>query len=155
MGIEILILNLQNKIRPEKKYLEWVIKKTVKKNFPGFSPVEIGLVLVNNRQIREINRYYRKVDRVTDVIAFPSSRNFNGSTPAKVIKLNRAYGGDIFISVEKARSQAAEYGSTYKNEIALLLVHGILHVFNYDHTRKKEAAEMERKERETLKWLKT
>ena len=148
MAIEIRIINRQSKARPDRKRLGWVIEKTVRKNFPGFSPVEIGLALTDNALIRKINRQYRATDRVTDVIAFPSAALDGPGGHGKI------YGGDIFISVERARSQAKEYGSSCEDELTLLLVHGIMHVFGYDHKKKSEAAVMEKKEKETLEWLK-
>lgn len=95
---------------------------------------------MDDRGIEELNRRYLKREGPTDVLAFP---------------LGDPLLGDLVISVERAYFQAQERGHTIEEELALLLIHGVLHLLGYDHTRsKKEARLMAHKEREILKMVK-
>ncbi len=161
MKTEILIRNLQNKARFNVKYIKKVIEKTIQYAGAGFSPVEVSFTVVDNRRIKYINKKYRKVNRVTDVISFPSAPEFGASPtawqsgiPGKSADFdfnsNKVYGGDIFVSIEKARSQARKFNHSIKKELTLLCAHGVLHLFGYDHARKKDAVKMRKKEEEVL-----
>ena len=91
---------------------------------PRYVRGEINLILVDNRKIREINRRYRKVRRVTDIISF----NLGGREPHEIT-------GDIYIARERSRRQAAEQGHSWQKELTYLAIHGVLHVFGYtDYT---------------------
>ncbi len=94
--------------------------------------LEFNIILVNNERIHEINKEYRNVDRPTDVISFALEDNSE-------IKLegNRVL-GDIYISIDKAREQAKEYGHSLLRELSFLAVHGFLHLLGYDHMKKEE-----------------
>ena len=87
---------------------------------------ELSLALVDNTEIRKLNAKFRKRDYPTDVLSFPS----DVILPTGVRLL-----GDVVISVEKAKHQAKERGRTCNEEIATLLVHGVLHLIGYDHER--------------------
>jgi rRNA maturation RNase YbeY len=92
---------------------------------------DLSLALVDNTEIRRLNAKYRKRDYPTDVLSFPADVNLPGG-----LRLL----GDVVISVEKAKRQAKERGRTFDEEIATLLVHGILHLLGYDHERSAKAA---------------
>ncbi len=96
---------------------------------------EITLILVDDGQIRELNRTYRKLDRVTDVLAFDLQDEMTGKEEDHIL-------GDVVISVESAAAQAKEYGHSLEREIAFLAVHGILHLLGYDHSSAAEEKEM-------------
>ncbi len=96
---------------------------------------EISLILVDDGQIRELNRTYRKLDRATDVLAFDLQDEMTGKEEDHVL-------GDVVISVERAAEQAREYGHSLEREIAFLAVHGILHLLGYDHRFATEENEM-------------
>ena len=164
MKTEILIKNLQKKVRFNGRYIKKVVGKTIQCAGIGFYPVEISLTVVNNSYIKRINKKYRKVNRITDVISFPSAPEFGASPTAWqsgipgrsadfVFNSNKVYGGDIFISIEKARSQAGKFNHSLKRELTLLCAHGVLHLFGYDHVRKKDAVKMRKKEEEVLNCL--
>src|SRR5690606_2518451 len=87
------------------------------------------VIFVSADEIREINRTYRNKDYATDVISFP-----NDEDPESF--------GDIFINLEKAFEQAAEYGHSYEREVGFLAVHGYLHLKGYDHHTPEEEKEM-------------
>jgi probable rRNA maturation factor len=101
---------------------------------------------VTNRAIRALNKRWRRKDKATDVLSFPLLE------PAD---LRRARGevalGDIVISVEKAKEQAAEHGYALREELDLLLVHGLLHLLGFDHEiSDSEARKMRRMETKLL-----
>lgn len=112
-------------------------------------PCEISVSVVNNAEIRRVNRQFRGIDRETDVLSFPMltfaegervERNENGE-----ILL-----GDIILSMERAREQAEEYGHSLKREIAFLTAHSMLHLLGYDHMQPEEEKEMFARQREIL-----
>lgn len=91
-----------------------------------------NVILVDNTFIHELNKKYRGIDRETDVISFAlEDYKDMPNTGIRVL-------GDIYISLEKAHSQAIEYGHSFKREICFLSVHGFLHLLGYDHMIKEE-----------------
>ncbi len=102
---------------------------------------ELSVLLVSDRRMRALNRRYRNKDRATDVLAFPLREG-------RFSRFRGALLGDVVISVQVAKRQAKECGHSLRDEIARLLVHGILHLLGYDHERNvHDAAVMARKER--------
>ena len=115
--------------------------------------------LTDNEGIHEINRMYRQIDAPTDVLSFPMlsyeqagdfsaleedyEDNFNPDTGEIML-------GDIVISVDRVREQAAAYGHSERREFAFLIVHSMLHLFGYDHMTPEDAAVMEPKQRQIL-----
>ena len=91
---------------------------------------ELSVTFTDNGKIRILNRDYRGIDRPTDVLSFPMYSFSDGDVPDgdEHVML-----GDLVISVEKAREQAAEYGHSLRREIAFLAVHSVLHLLGYDH----------------------
>lgn len=107
----------------------------------GEAGSSLSLTLVDDRAIRAINREHRGKDRATDVLSFPlepGPRSAQG--PERLL-------GDVVISVETARRQAAEYDAPLENEVHRLLIHGLLHLLGHDHERSDERAVMETQER--------
>lgn len=96
---------------------------------------ELSVTFTDNGKIRILNRDYRGIDRPTDVLSFPMYSFSDGDVPDgdEHVML-----GDIVISVEKAREQAAEYGHSLRREIAFLAVHSVLHLLGYDHETSEE-----------------
>ena len=92
----------------------------------------ISIILVKKRKIHEINRDYRGIDRPTDVITF-ALEDYEDITYDGYRLL-----GDIYISIDKARSQAEEYGHSFLRELSFLAVHGFLHLLGYDHMEPEE-----------------
>lgn len=111
----------------------------------GDPDAELSLLLVGDRRMRRLNREYRRKDKTTDVLAFPM-REAGG--PASSLL------GDVVIALPQAARQAKVEGHSLDHELAVLLVHGILHLFGYDHERgESEARRMQRKERAILRAL--
>jgi probable rRNA maturation factor len=97
---------------------------------------EIELLLTDDDEIAQINHEFRGIDKATDVLSFPSDPFPNAPL------------GSIIISVDKVQSVAEELGHTPDDEIALLFIHGILHLLGYDH--EVDSGEMRERERELV-----
>ena len=105
--------------------------------------VEFNIILVDSETIHDINRTYRNVDRVTDVISFALEDN-------KTIELDHRLLGDIYICVERAESQAIEYGHSFLRELSFLAIHGLLHLLGYDHVKVEDEKIMFSKQEDIL-----
>lgn len=90
-------------------------------------------------RIRELNRQFRNIDRVTDVLTFPA---WEGEDPLS----GDGYLGDIMICYERASEQAIEYGHSLRRELAFLAVHGVLHLLGYDHMNEQDELVMRTKQ---------
>ncbi len=122
--------------------------------------VQVNLTLTDNEGIHEINKEYRQIDRPTDVLSFPLIDYEEPNVfPENLEEAAEDYFdldtgelmlGDIIISVEKCKEQAAEYGHSVLREYSFLIVHSILHLFGYDHMEDDERSVMEQKQREIL-----
>ena len=109
-----------------KKLLEFAITYTKVGN------VVFNVIIVDNDYIHKLNKEYRGIDRVTDVISFALEDNLD-------IKYDDfRLLGDIYISIDKARSQAVEYGHSFLRELCFLSIHGLLHLLGYDHMEKED-----------------
>jgi probable rRNA maturation factor len=95
-----------------------------------------SIIFVTNEEIHEINKEYRGIDRVTDVISFALEdsvdKNYNG---IRVL-------GDIYICIPRMKEQANEYGHSEKRELSFLTVHGLLHLLGYDHMEHDDEVKM-------------
>lgn len=105
------------------KLLKKVFKKVKEKK-------NMSIVFVSLEQIQELNKNYRQIDKVTDVLSFP-----NDDPDDKTL-------GDIFISMDKAKEQAISYGHSFEREVGFLAVHGYLHLLGYDHHSKEDEEKM-------------
>jgi probable rRNA maturation factor len=124
--------------------LEKIVEKILEKL--GLENVEISVLLVDNDEIRKLNKEWRGKDKPTDVLSFP----IDEETPYGCKLL-----GDIVISVPYAKEHAKEFGNTFQEEMVRLLAHGILHLLGYDHEKSKEEAEiMFEKENELISSIK-
>jgi len=113
-------------------------------------PYEVGLVFTDSETVKQLNRDYRGVDEPTDVLAFYMlSQKEADSTfalpPDGVTRL-----GEVIISYPQAVEQAKEQGHAIEKELALLVIHGILHLLSYDHEEPEEESKMRKRERELL-----
>jgi len=114
-------------------------------------PYEVGLVFTDSETVKQLNRDYRGVDEPTDVLAFyllPQKEEADDSfalPPDGVTRL-----GEVIISYPQAVKQAKEQGHPTEKELALLIIHGILHLLGYDHEDTEEEAKMRTREKELL-----
>jgi probable rRNA maturation factor len=104
---------------------------------------EISLLLVDDDQIREINKNYLKRDRPTNVISFAMTEGKFGDVHPEIL-------GDIILSVETAARDAMACDIDFMDEVEFLLIHGLLHLLGYNHenVESKEAKKMKKLERE-------
>ena len=112
----------------------------------------VSLVLVGVGKIRQLNKTWRGRNRMTDVLAFAFNKHAFACTPEKkkesfgfaVPKEAQEFLGEIFICLPQAKKQAKEIGHSLKNELTLLLTHGILHLVGYeDEGARRQRDEME------------
>lgn len=110
----------------------------------GLPDAELSLLLVNDVQIQALNRRYLRLDKPTNVLAFPMREGeFSALHPHLL--------GDLVISVETARRQMKRFGLDEMEMIILLMVHGILHLLGYEHEgTRKGAREMAIQQREVF-----
>jgi probable rRNA maturation factor len=130
----------------------WVrrIVQTVLKAEGVAPPYEVSLVFTDSETVRKLNRDYRNVDEPTDVLAFyllpqKEADDSFALPPDGVTRL-----GEVIISYPQAVEQAKEQGHSTERELALLIIHGILHLLGYDHEEPEEEAEMRTREKELL-----
>ncbi len=104
----------------------------------------LNIVIVDNEKIREINKEYRNKDAVTDVIsfAFEEVKDINYE--------DVRFLGEIYISYERCKEQAKDYGHSVRREFCYLAVHGLLHLLGYDHMTEEDKKVMRALEEEIL-----
>ena len=112
---------------------------------------EVSVTFVGNAGIRRFNAEYRGIDRVTDVLSFPIAED---GDLEEAFDGERIQLGDIVLSLERARSQAEEFGHPFEREVAFLCVHSTLHLLGYDHERSPEDDEAQcARQREIIEML--
>lgn len=130
-------VDLTNETEKIYELLDFALKREKLNN------VEFNVIFVDSEKIHEINKQYRNVDRVTDVISFALEDN-------ETIKLDHRLLGDIYICVERAREQALEYQHSFLRELSFLSIHGLLHLLGYDHIEKEDEVIMFCKQNDIL-----
>ena len=133
-------------LKQTQEILEFAAQKT------GKEKKEMAVTFVSNERSHELNLEYRDTDRPTDVISLEYKPELDVSVDeedlldhpelAEMLEDFDAYIGELFISVDKAREQAEEYGHSFEREMGFFAVHGFLHVNGYDHYTPEEEAEM-------------
>ena len=133
-------------LKQTQEILEFAAQKTGKEN------KEMAVTFVSNARSHELNLEYRDTDRPTDVISLEYKPELDIAVDeedlldhpelAEMLEDFDAYIGELFISVDKAREQAEEYGHSFEREMGFLAVHGFLHINGYDHNTPEEEAEM-------------
>lgn len=118
-------------------------------NFP--EPAAIDVSFVDNARIHELNLQFRQVDSATDVLSFPLGENgvydHDPATGAALL-------GDVVLSFERAKEQAAQFGHSLQREVGYLTVHSVLHLLGYDHVNGGlEAMRMREKEEAVMSLL--
>ena len=133
-------------IKQTQDILEFAAQKT------GKEKKEMAVTFVTNERSHELNLEYRDTDRPNDVISLEYKPELDIAVDeedlldhpelAEMLEDFDAYIGELFISVDKAREQAEEYGHSFEREMGFLAVHGFLHINGYDHYTPEEEAEM-------------
>ena len=111
---------------------------------------EIGVTVTDAEEIRQLNRDYRGVDSVTDVLSFPQYDDMEDMVSDFEEGSGTVLIGDVVICYDRVLSQAEEFGTGVKREFVYLFTHSILHLLGYDHMQEDEKREMRAREEEIL-----
>jgi probable rRNA maturation factor len=138
-------------VEPEADWLQRVMEQPLlAENVPP--NVEISLVVTGQERIRELNREYRGKDSPTDVLSFSMSEKKEEEENTTFIEPpdGLIHLGEVIIAYPQAILQAAEHGHSVRKEMAILIIHGVLHILGYDHEKPELAPLMAAKEEEIL-----
>ena len=113
-------------------------------DYEGYSDdYDISISFVDNKEIHELNKQFRGVDRATDVLSFPMLSDEFEDVEYEEMSL-----GDIVVSLERALEQSIEYGHSFEREVCFLVCHSMFHLLGYDHDTEENTREMrERKKK--------
>jgi len=144
--VKIQIENRQRKQKVRKLFLRKAARRIL--SVSGCPEAELSILVVDDAEIRIINRDYLQRDKPTNVISFAMREGEGGDLCPELL-------GDVVISAETAARDAAEAGVPFESELIFLLLHGVLHLLGYDHERGsvEEAERMEAREREIFALL--
>lgn len=139
--MKVWVRNRQRRIRIRVREVSALARKILLAL--GSLKAELSLLLVNDAQIRRLNQRYRRINRPTDVLAFPMLEG-------DVSPLRSQLLGDVVISVETAKKQAKKEGHSLEREVKILLIHGILHLLGYHHEDSEEAARLVKRKSQAI-----
>ena len=147
-------INRKLKISLNKSWIRSIVLKVLKAG-DIVAPVEMGLVVTDNEMVQELNRTYRDVDEPTDVLAFrmPLHKGQETELPFVSPPDGVHHLGEVVISYTQAIRQAQERGHSIERELALLIIHGVLHILGYDHEEPEEEQLMRAKEKKIMRKL--
>ena len=149
-------------------WLRTVMEAALVEALPQGDPAQVGLVVTDDKTVQELNRQFRGLDEVTDVLSFSASHSghwegdpqeSDEASPASVDseELNFVLPpgepsplGEVIISFPQTIRQAQERNGPVEQELALLIIHGVLHLVGYDHMEPEDEAQMRAKERSAL-----
>ncbi|MDU4935540.1 MAG: rRNA maturation RNase YbeY [Peptostreptococcaceae bacterium] len=148
--MELIIDDRQNKLKISEELIE-KIKDIILEclDYEGYGDdYDVSLSFVDNKEIHELNKMYRGIDRATDVLSFPmlSDDEFE-------IELEEKSLGDIVISLERAFEQSIDYNHSFEREVCFLVCHSMFHLLGYDHDTEENTKEMREKEEYILNKL--
>jgi probable rRNA maturation factor len=131
-----------------KALLRRAARLAVKNERPPF-PCMMEVAIIPDGEMRELNKFQRGKNKVTDVLSFPMRTPVDPPDP----DTGRVYIGDVLISLKRAKKQAKEYGHSVERELAYLAAHGALHLMGYDHQTEWDRAFMRKKEETVMERL--
>lgn len=152
-------------------WLRMVMEAALTEALPQSEPAQVGLVVADDDTVRELNRRFRGLDEVTDVLSFSASHSGHwagelhereeedpepedaGAFPFALPPGEPPPLGEVIISFPQTQRQALERNGPVKQELALLIVHGVLHLVGFDHLKPEDQAQMQAKERSALATL--
>lgn len=114
------------------------------------------VVFVDEDEIRALNNDTRGIDKVTDVLSYPTLDNIKGKPlkkaeyPLDIDEDGRLFIGSVAVCIKRAKEQAEEYGHSFTRELFYLITHGVFHCLGYDHMTEEERTEMREKEESVL-----
>ncbi len=149
-------------------WLRMVMEAALAEALPQNEPTQVGLVITDDETVRELNRQFRGLDEVTDVLSFSASHSGHwvgevqmaeenhqepedsGSFPFALPPGEPSPLGEVIISLPQTQRQAQERNGSMEQELALLIVHGVLHLVGHDHMEPEDEARMQAKEQSAL-----
>ena len=147
MEINILVAEGVEAIEPG--WLNAVAERVLEAEKAG-ARSEVSIVVTGQEMVRQLNRDYRGKDEPTDVLAF-SAREQAADAPSFILAPDGLlHLGEVIISQPQAALQAEEHGHSLERELAILLIHGLLHLLGYDHEASAAAKRMQAREKELL-----
>ena len=118
------------------------------------------VVFVSPEEIKDLNKTQRNIDKVTDVLSFPTLDGIRGKVvnpknfPLEIDDDGNLFIGSIAVCEERAKEQAEEYGHSLKREITYLICHGLLHLLGYDHETDEDKTQMRGLEEKIMNTIK-
>ena len=146
---EINFLEIEENEKYE-EYIKHIVNECFKEEKLDKKNLYINIVLTNPKNIRQINKEQRGIDKETDVLSFPM---FEKAEISKIKDNQLDIFGDIVISIERVRNQAEEYGHSFERELAYMVVHGFYHLMGYDHMEEQDKVKMREREENILNKL--
>lgn len=149
---------------PSRYWLRKVVRRALD-HVPTEESCQIGLVLADDDTVKRLNKEYRGLDEVTDVLSFSPvhhGRWQGEGEPPEIFDYDVSFVlppgeplhlGEVIISYPQAVRQALAAQSSLENELAQLVVHGVMHLAGFDHEEPLERSRMGMKEREILSWI--
>lgn len=135
-------INFINETKEDVKEYKKLIRNVLKHEK---SDKYFNIIFVTKDRIQQINNDYRGINKVTDVITFALMEN-----PSEIFMEAELELGDVFICIDRAKEQAAEYNHSIEREMGFLAVHGYLHLIGYDHMTLEDEVVMFKKQDEIL-----
>lgn len=156
--MDVIVTNLQG-ISVDSKFVRDVVVQVLR--LQGYrEPPDVGVALVDDAYIRMLNREYRGGDYATDVLSFrldegdgPSAGGRAGAGPPVDFAAEAPVLGDIVISIQRARDQARQFKQPLRREVALLAIHGVLHLLGYDDETEASASVMWARQKELFETI--
>ena len=129
--------------RIDKRWLRQLVKESLRAHSLE-AQVELSLLVTDDATVRELNRTYRGKDKATDVLSFALEADRRGGAAAGFVMPpgEMVHLGEVIVSYPKAVEQAAQRLHPVEDELALLVVHGVLHLLGYDHDKPGREREM-------------
>lgn len=136
-------MKIEGKIGLYKRTILKIIKVCENVLKEDFKDVSVSINFVSDEEIQKLNREFRNIDKVTDVLSFPNLNKTPNEKLKKFRKLadfdtNLLFLGDIVISKKVAKKQAREYEHSLKREVCFLALHGFLHLLGFDHIKEED-----------------
>jgi len=152
MEISVLI-DEEFKGRLEVSWLQYIAEQVLVAQGVG-SSAELGLVITSQERVQQLNRNYREKDEPTDVLAFSSREEIGTDFPPFVQPPDGVlHLGEVIISYPQAVIQAEEHQHSIKREIAILIIHGVLHLLGFEHDKPELEHQMRAQEGKILSYI--
>ena len=136
------------------KYIYTIVEAVAREEKLDFEEISVSISSASKGDIRKINKEYRDIDKITDVLSFPI---FTKDELQDIIskeedkKIKHIELGDIILCLDVVEEQSIEYGTGFLREILYMITHGMCHLVGYDHIDPEDKKEMRAKEEKILK----